>query len=684
MNVFELFATLGLDSSQYEEGLAKGQQDAQAFSSTVGTVLATGVKVGTAAIAGLTAATVAGSVAFVNGVSDVAKYGDEIEKTAQKLGLSNQTYQEWDYVMNIAGTSMSNMKTGLKTLTNQIDEAKNGSADAQAKFEALGISMEDLSTMSREEVFEAAIYGFQGMADSTERAALANDLFGKSGQELTPLFNMTAEETQELIDKANEYGMVMSDDAVAASAAFEDSLTTLQGTMNGLKNNMLSQFLPSFSTVMDGLAAIFAGDDSGLGLIDEGVNDFIENLNEVAPKALEVGATILSNLITAISTNLPILLSQGSSVLQTLIQGIIQALPSLLQSAIMIIGMIGSALLDNASLLFSTALQLILMLATSLTENAPALIPAIVSVVHEIASTLTEPSMLQLLIECALQLILALAEGILLATPDLISIIPEVYGNVIMTLVDEFPSILSAVVELLGILGAEVFAIIGGLLGMNYDQIASALVNAGNLIQISFDAIKNWFSNLSSDLISKVTSMWTSITGWFTSGLNDASNTVASVLGSISDTFSSIFDNVVSVVTTAIDTIKGLFDFEWSLPELKLPHFSVTGSLDLLADPPKYPSVSVDWYAKGYSDAYILNGATIFGSQGGSLLGGGEGSGGEVVVGTSKLMEMMTQVVKNAIDNRPIVLQAYFGNEKFDEYVVKSNQRNDFISGGRG
>lgn len=677
MNVFELFATLGLDSSQYEEGLAKGQEDAQAFSSTVGTVLSAGVKVGTAAIAGLTAATVAGSVAFVNGVASTAEYADSIDKLSQKMGFGVESFQEWQYVAQISGTSMESLKSGMKTLATAVETGSEA-------FDKLGLSQEELASMSQEEVFEATITALQGVEDQSERTYLASQLLGKGATELGPMLNLTAEEVEALKQEAHDLGGVLSEDQVKAGADFQDSLLGMQTALTGLKNNLLSEFLPSFSTVMDGLALIFAGDDGGLALIDEGVDTFIQNLNEVAPKALEVGATILSNLITAISTNLPGLLSQGSSVLQTLIQGIIQALPSLLQSAIMIIGMIGSALLDNASLLFSTALQLILMLATSLTENAPALIPAIVSVVHEIASTLTEPSMLQLLIECALQLILALAEGILLATPDLISIIPEVYGNVIMTLVDEFPSILSAVVELLGILGAEVFAIIGGLLGMNYDQIASALVNAGNLIQISFDAIKNWFSNLSSDLISKVTSMWTSITGWFTSGLNDASNTVSSVLGSISDTFSSIFDNVVSVVTTAIDTIKGLFDFEWSLPELKLPHFSVTGSLDLLADPPKYPSVSVDWYAKGYSDAYILNGATIFGSQGGSLLGGGEGSGGEVVVGTSKLMEMMTQVVKNAIDNRPIVVQAYFGNEKFDEYVVKSNQRNDFISGGRG
>ena len=93
---------------------------------------------------------------------------------------NTKSYQEWDYVMKICGTEMSSMTTGLKTLTNKLDDAKNGSESAQAMFAALGISMEDMQKMSREDLFKASIAGLQKMGDSTERAALANDLFGKS------------------------------------------------------------------------------------------------------------------------------------------------------------------------------------------------------------------------------------------------------------------------------------------------------------------------------------------------------------------------------------------------------------------------------------------------------------------------------------------------------------------------
>ena len=627
MNVFELFATLGIDTSQYDEGLASAESKGSSFGQTLGTVVATGAKVATVAIGAATAATVAGTAAFINGVSSVGEYADAIDKNSQKLGLSIEKYQQLDYVLSIAGTSIDSTKMGMKTLTNTLDDAQNGSADAIAKFQELGFSLEDIQNMSREDVFENVIYAFQNMEDSVGRAALANDLLGKSSVELAPLLNMTNEETQSLMETASEYGMIMDEEAVKAGAQFNDSLTTMQKTLSGLKNNLLSSFLPSFSKVMDGLAAIFAGDDSGLGMINEGVADFIENLNEIAPKAMEIGASILTALITSISTNLPILLSQGGSVLQTLIQGIISALPSLLQSAIMIIGMIGQALLDNASMLFSTALQLILMLANALTENAPAMIPAIVSVVHEIATVMTEPDMLSLLISAALQLILALAEGILLATPDLISIIPEVYANVIQTVIAEFPSVISAVVNLLGILGAEVFAIIGGLMNMNYNQIASALSNAFSMIKTTI-----------------------------TNGLNTAKSTVESILNAIKNKFSSIFETVKTTVENAINFVKGLFDFEWSLPDIKLPHFTVTGSLDLLVSPPKVPSLSVSWYQKAMEQPYMLNGATIFGAAGGKLLGAGE-SGSELVVGTDKLMSMMREAV--GANARPVTINVY-------------------------
>ena len=235
-----------LGSIMDSEASTAGQKAGNTFGSSFGSVLGTVGKVGAASFGLFTAAVGAGSMALKNGISEVAAYGDAVDKTSQKVGMSAESYQRWDYVMNLAGTSMQNCSMGMKTLTNQIDNAKTGSADAQAKFEALGVSMEDLQTMSREDIWGKVISGMQNMGDSTERAALANDLFGRSGQEMTPLFNMTNEQLNEAVDNFDKYNMALSDDGVKAAAAYQDSLTTLQGAISGLKNNMLADFRYSY------------------------------------------------------------------------------------------------------------------------------------------------------------------------------------------------------------------------------------------------------------------------------------------------------------------------------------------------------------------------------------------------------------------------------------------------------
>ncbi len=671
MNVFELFATLGLDSSSYDAGLEQSEQKGNQFAATLSTALATGGKIAVGALAATTAAAIAGTAAFIDGINSVSEYGDTIDKMSQKMNMSAEAYQEWDFILEHAGASIESMKTSIKTLSTAAETGNEA-------FQKLGISQEEIASMSGEELFSATIEALQNVESETERTYLAGQLLGKGATELGPLLNMTAEETEAMKDQVHELNGILTDEQVKASAAFQDSLQNMQVALNGVKNNLLSEFLPSFTTVMDGLAAVFSGDDGGLALIDEGVEEFIEKLNEIAPKAMQVGTSILMSLISSISKNLPSLLSQGSIILGQIIQGIITALPSLLESAVLIIGQIGTALMENAPLILSTALSLVLMLATGISENAPAVIPAIVSVIKELVTTLTEPATMTLLTDAALQLILALAEGLVLALPDLISIIPIYYANMIQVIISEFPDLLNAVLVLLGDLGAAVFGIIGGLLGMNYDQITQALTNATNYIQNAFNNIINWFVSFGSTISSTVSSTWNGIVSFFSSGLSAASSAVSSalyfiqstissgltnayniaagVLNNISGAFVTIFEGAKSTVENAINYIKGLFNFEWSLPDIKLPHFSIKGTLDLLATPPTYPTVSVSWYDKAMDQPYLLNGATIFGAAGGRLLGGGE-SGSEMIIGTDKLMGMIKEAA--GIGAAPITVNVY-------------------------
>ena len=161
--------------------------------------------------------------------------------------------------------------------------------------------------------------------------------------------------------------------------------------------------------------------------------------------------------------------------------------------------------------------------------------------------------------------------------------------------------------------------------------------------------------------------------------LGEALSTTRSKLDDIKRAFTEKMDAAKEGVRSAIEKIKGFFNFEWSLPKLKLPHFSMSGKFSL--DPPSVPHISVDWYKKAMNEPYILNSPTIFGMSNGRLLGGGE-AGEEAVVGTERLAQIVQAAVAGA--GGDIVIPIYLGTERIEELVVKASQRVNYRSGGRG
>lgn len=273
MNVFELFAKIGLDSSEYDKGMNDAEKTASGFQEKFNegtSKMKEGLK-GVATGAGILTAVGAGAFKMADGVS---KNLDSIDKMSQKLGFSTDAYQEWDYVLQLSGSSMENMSMGIKTLTNKFDDAKGGSQSAIESFERLGLSMDDIQGMSQEDLFKEVIFAFQNMEDGADRAALANDLLGRSGQELAPLFNSTAEETQGYIDKVHDLGGVMSEDAVKEGARFQDSLTSLKTAFTGASGELFEKLIPAITNLMDKITEFI---ESG------GLERIITTLQNLAP-----------------------------------------------------------------------------------------------------------------------------------------------------------------------------------------------------------------------------------------------------------------------------------------------------------------------------------------------------------------------------------------------------------------
>lgn len=273
MNVFELFAKLTLDSSDYDKSLDDAKKGASELGQTwdkAKSQISKGmgqITTGVGVLAG------AGAAAF-KAADSASKNLDTIDKMSQKLGMTAQAYQEWDYVLKISGADIQSLSSGMKTLTNKFDDAKAGSEGAVKAFERIGLSMEDIQDMSREDLFSTVIYAFQDMGDTAERAALANELLGRSGAELAPLFNTTSDETKNLIQQVNELGGVMSDEAVKNGAAFQDSLTSLKTAFSGASNSLIAELVPAITSLMDKIAAFVA---------DGGLDKIIKTMKDLAP-----------------------------------------------------------------------------------------------------------------------------------------------------------------------------------------------------------------------------------------------------------------------------------------------------------------------------------------------------------------------------------------------------------------
>lgn len=386
---------------------------------------------------------------------DVSSLGDSIAKQSRNANMSIEGYQEWSYILERNGATIDGVKNAMLKL-------EKASEENNAAFQELGITQEQLATMSPEETFNATIAALQNVSDEGRRTVLASQLLGKSfGTDLGTLLNSSAEDTEALREKVHELGMVMSEEAVSNSEKFTDSLGDLKGTLNGLKNNIVAEFLPSLTGVMDGLTDVFSGRDTegGLKKITDGVNDFSKKLNEVAPRFLSLASNIISSLLSTLSTIAPMLIQTvGQIIAQTLPQisvflreglpVIIQAIESTLSALMEVIPEILPIIFDAVSLLItdlcgwlseegnvSTLLSGLLALVTQLTmklaDFLPIILPAVFQVIAEIADFLTKPENLELLINSLLYTVGALIVALANSIPNFINILKNLVTNIL-------------------------------------------------------------------------------------------------------------------------------------------------------------------------------------------------------------------------------------------------------------
>lgn len=278
----DLTVTLSANVSEFKRGMADAQKQMKDSVSKM--------KEGwgdlTHTLKQVTVALTAVSGAVLAIVKTTANAGDAFQKLSIRTGASTEFLSEMAHAAELSDVSLGDMEVAFRKLAMTMGDANQGLATAKDAFDALGIEVNNttenrLKTM--EEIFPELVDAFDKIEDSTLKASLAVEIFGRSGTALIPLLAEGKDGIAAMRDEAKALGLTWSKDATDAAAKFNDDLTRMQNGLKGIRNEIGQALFPVLNEW------IITGTDKIKLFIANDLPGHIQKLKEVLP---EVAAKI--------------------------------------------------------------------------------------------------------------------------------------------------------------------------------------------------------------------------------------------------------------------------------------------------------------------------------------------------------------------------------------------------------
>lgn len=403
----------------------------------------------------------------------------------------------------------------------------------------------------------------------------------------------------------------------------------------------------AFSTVIEAIKGFFTGlvetVSSVWNTIKETISTVIETIKTVISEKFEAIKTTITNIFTAVKDTLSTIWETIKNVVQVAIMFIVE----IITTAFELITLPWRFIWENCKEYIIAAWEAI----KSAVSNALDAIKTTISNVWNAIVSFLNP---------ILESIKTTFTNIWNAIKTTITTVVNAIKTTITTVWNAIKSVISTVMNAIQTTVSSIWNSIKSTVSSVVNAIKSVISSVFNAVKSTvssiLNSIKSTFSSVWNAIKSTVSSVINGIKSTISSGLQGAFSTVSNVLNNIKNKFSSIFESAKNIVRNAINTIKGFFNFSWSLPKIKLPHFSISGSFSL--NPPSIPHFSVSWYKKAMDEPYMFTKPTIFDVNPvtGQAKGAGE-AGDELMIGKDTMLNMIRSAV--AAENAGLL-------EKFD------------------
>jgi len=545
--LFKLFGSIFINSDEAEKSISRTEEKAESLGSKLGNGIKTAAKWGTAIVGGATAA-VGGLLAVTN---QTAEYADEIDKLSERTGINREELQRWKYAAAQSGADIGKLEVGIKTLSGYMDDAMNGSKKATEAFAALGISVDDLRNKSQEEIFEEVMKSLGDMEQGATRNAIGADLLGRSYTELLPLLNAGSDGMQELKDRADELGIVMSEEAVKANVTFGDTLQDIKESFAGVVRGLTNSFLPMMQQFADFIVANMPLIHEMLGNVFSGLGEAVTAVLPILMDMIQNALPPLIELFSEIATNiLPILIELFGSIAA-------DVLPVFISLFTDIIKEIAPVFIQLLEVIVKDVLPPLLDLFSILIGD---ILPPLIEFFGEIISTLLPPliSLFKQVIDAVMPVLIELfnqfTETVL---PPLMELINEIVAVIMPPLLDIFNELAEVVLPLV----MEVFQALLPVIEPIMNMIAAVIKTALSLIKGDWEGVWNGIRDFFSAYLDYIVKL-----------VQGFKNTFGAIFEAIGKHIKNVWDGIVGNIKGAINyIISGINAFIKGINKIKIP-----------------------------------------------------------------------------------------------------------------